>query len=896
MKRASFFLALICLALFSFGHVYGQGGSMYLYNVTGLSVGTLDSIECGQPVEFQIGLSNPGGDFTINGSANGFRVYSPDGANWTPSFYIDTTYIQFPSPDTKYDTTWYGKWLNTGLTPPLVWKGADPQIYDGGLFVVTYDVDASMGVPGGADTVGFSGYDQTTGLGIFGGLTANPAFRIKLASTDCADTGKMICLDSSYFPPSGKWLWSDGSSYGPTWDGIHCYYLYKTPNLPPVIDSNAIGAQVNFNHCAVLTVHMTASDNEMDYPLSWTTDVGTLQNSNSDGTGIDLVFTAPPGSKAGCTTATVTTTDTFGNSDTYSFDMCWTNNAPTLTGCGDHTKVGRGNSATNDVDGADPDACDNSSLTYSINSVTPTPTGTYSIDGNGTVTFNTAVADAPTDQTYTFNVCVSDGDQETCCDVYFDVLAVEPFTLQIEKTHNSIQGTHETVDVTLETGSLEIGGFDILIAYDASALNFQSAVGGPHFYGTYSDCHWEYFTYRFSAFGNCGGICPSGKLRVTGIAETNNGPAHPTCYDFTPGTVLFSLDFLVTDDRTLECSYVPIRFVWFDCGDNTLSSSTGDSLFISRFVYEYDLGGEITNNNDPYGYPTYAGAQDDDCFTNEIKHPYRFIDFINGGVDIACAESLDARGDINLNEIPNEIADAVLFSRYFVYGLGVFTTNMQGQIAATDVNADGLALSVADLVYQIRIIVGDANPFPKLNPVQVNYTVDNGTIAVDQPVGAAFVEVQGNGDVVALAPNMETDYAYNTESNTTRILVWSKEKGQTFDGEFLRVNGNVLNIEMATYDGAPVVANKLPTDFALNQNYPNPFNPTTTISFNLPVRSDVTLAIYNVTGQKVADFSGTYDAGQQEVVWDATNFASGIYFYKLTTDNFTATKRMVLVK
>ena len=139
MKRASFFLALICLALFSFGHVYGQGGSMYLYNVTGLSVGTLDSIECGQPVEFQIGLSNPGGDFTINGSANGFRVYSPDGANWTPSFYIDTTYIQFPSPDTKYDTTWYGKWLNTGLTPPLVWKGADPQIYDGGLFVVTYD-------------------------------------------------------------------------------------------------------------------------------------------------------------------------------------------------------------------------------------------------------------------------------------------------------------------------------------------------------------------------------------------------------------------------------------------------------------------------------------------------------------------------------------------------------------------------------------------------------------------------------------------------------------------------------------------------------------------------------------------------------------------------------------
>jgi hypothetical protein len=335
--------------------------------------------------------------------------------------------------------------------------------------------------------------------------------------------------------------------------------------------------------------------------------------------------------------------------------------------------------------------------------------------------------------------------------------------------------------------------------------------------------------------------------------------------------------------------------VWFDCGDNTLSSVTGDSLFISRFVYEYDLGGEITNNNDAWGYPTYSGAQDVDCFVDPVKRPYRFIDFFNGGVDIACAESLDARGDINLNEIANEIADAVLFSRYFIYGLGVFTINMQGQIAATDVNADGLALSVADLVYQIRVIVGDANPFPKLNPVEVNYTVNNGTIAVDQKVGAAFVEVDGMADVVALS-NMTTEYAYDAESNTTRILVYSMDKGATIEGEFLRVTGDVLNIEMATYEGTPVVAHKLPTDFALNQNYPNPFNPSTNISFNLPVRSDISLTIHNVTGQKVAEFSGSYEAGEHVIEWNASQFASGIYFYKLTTNDFTSTKRMVLVK
>jgi hypothetical protein len=889
MKRLSFFFAFICLALFSFGQVQGQ--TISLNNVDGLSFGHLDKIECGQPVVFYFKVDNLGAN-SFAGSANGFRIYSPNGATWSPGFTVDTLISGcFPPPcETTIDTVWYGEFLDSGLPPGMVWKGADPQVYDGGLFINSFSEDGA-----GADTVGFAGFNQTTGTGIYSTFSADPAWSITIASTDCADTNLTICIDSSYYPPSGKWLWADGIQVEPAWDGPHCYDIFKTPNLAPVADCGSISDPTNFNHCQVATVNLSASDVEGDFPLTWTTNVGTLQNSNANGTSIQLVFTAPPGSKAGCTTATVTVQDTFGGSDDCTFDLCWTNNAPTLTGCGDTTPVGRGNSATNDVNGSDPDGCDVAGLTYSIASVVPAPVGTYSVDANGTVTFNTDVADAPVDQVFTFNVCVSDGNLQTCCDVYFNVLAVEPFTLQIEKTHGSFQGQHETVDVTLTTGSLEIGGFDILIAYDASALNFVKAIPGPHFYAP-GECRWEYFTYRFSAFGNCGSICPSGMLRVTGIAETNNGPAHPVCFDYTVPEVLFSLDFLVTDDRTLECTYVPIRFVWFDCGDNTLSSVTGDSLFISRFVYEFDLGGEITDNDYAWGYPTYAGAQDADCFVDPEKHPYRFIDFFNGGVDIACAESLDARGDINLNEIANEIADAVLFSRYFIYGLGVFVTNMPGQIAATDVNADGLALSVADLVYQIRIIVGDANPFPKLNPVEINYTVNNGTVAVDQKVGAAFVEVDGQADVVALASNMETQYAYDVESNTTRILVFSMEEGQTFEGEFLRVTGDVLNIEMATYEGTPVVAHKLPTNFALNQNYPNPFNPSTNISFNLPVRSDITLTIHNVTGQKVAEFSGSYEAGEHVIEWNASQYASGIYFYKLNTESFSDTKRMVLVK
>jgi hypothetical protein len=694
--------------------------------------------------------------------------------------------------------------------------------------------------------------------------------------------------------------------------GGHCFKIEKRQVLKPVISNCGSLVMVNFAHCDVAQIGFIGTDANQppvgpcDAPLTWSFPNGGTPNTTTSSSGqtVTLSFAAPAGSKSGCTTLVAIVTNSCGGGiagDACSVTVCWTNSCPVFTaGCNLLVAVGKGNSAQIDMDATDADSCDN--LSFAILSVTPAPTqggAAYSIDaGTGVITFNTDDADAaaaPGTQ-YCFEVEVTDGACAVVCSTYFDVLFTEPFKIWIEKTHMTIQGTHELVDVTVEAGSEEMGGFDILIAYDASALAFQTAVPGDLYGWPPGHCEWEYFNYRYSAFGNCGSICPSGKLRVIGIAETNNGAIHPTCWILPTPFVLFTLDFLVSDDRTLECNYAPIRFCWFDCGDNTISSRTGDSLFISRDVIDFDLIGSIANPNSPWGYPTFQGAQDSDCFVDPVKRPHRFIDFCNGGIDIACAESLDARGDINLNEIANEIADAVLFSRYFVYGLSVFTVNLQGQIAATDVNADGLALSVADLVYQIRIIVGDVNPFPKLARIDASYTLDRGVLSVDAEMGAAYVVIEGSVEPTLLAENMTMKYSYDGEMNATRVLVFSMEKNQTFEGSFLNADGNVLSIEMATYEGAPVAAQLIPSNFALNQNYPNPFNPTTTISASLPVKSDYVLTIHNVTGQKVAEFTGTQEAGTLEIVWDAANYASGIYFYKLTAGSFTETKRMVLLK
>jgi hypothetical protein len=96
----------------------------------------------------------------------------------------------------------------------------------------------------------------------------------------------------------------------------------------------------------------------------------------------------------------------------------------------------------------------------------------------------------------------------------------------------------------------------------------------------------------------------------------------------------------------------------------------------------------------------------------------------------------------------------------------------------------------------------------------------------------------------------------------------------------------------------------LPEEFALPQNHPNPFNPSTTIRYDLPNESRVSLRIYNLLGEQVASLSdGVEQAGSRSKVWDAGAFPSGIYFCRLcavsTVDagrSFTQVRRMLLVR
>lgn len=91
--------------------------------------------------------------------------------------------------------------------------------------------------------------------------------------------------------------------------------------------------------------------------------------------------------------------------------------------------------------------------------------------------------------------------------------------------------------------------------------------------------------------------------------------------------------------------------------------------------------------------------------------------------------------------------------------------------------------------------------------------------------------------------------------------------------------------------------NEMPTDFRLNQNYPNPFNPSTTISFSLPQNENVSLIVYDIHGQQVQTLISKYlPRGNYSLKFDGTGLSSGIYFYRIQTEQFIKVKKMILTK
>ncbi|MBN1212363.1 MAG: T9SS type A sorting domain-containing protein [candidate division Zixibacteria bacterium] len=499
-------------------------------------------------------------------------------------------------------------------------------------------------------------------------------------------------------------------------------------------------------------------------------------------------------------------------------------------------------------------------------SVTGLPSGAaFNGDNPGTFSWPTEVTDSGATV-----VGFIAADPQGYADTALVTVSIDANTLYMLTLDNRTVYPGEKTDffVSLDN-KMPVGSFNLLINHDPVALVPKSITN----IGTRSE-NFEYFTYVINENSYAGNI------RLVGIADPALGIIPPL--EAGDGNIV-KIEFQVTGDLDFAGMNFPIRFQFLDglAGtDNTLTDSAGVKITRDEIVYN---DGSILIRD-----------------VGEIKI-----------------------GDINLNGLAFEISDVIYFTNYFI---NPFLYNFTAlQYANSDVNRDGFAATVADLVTLINAVISGA-PNAKA-AVEDNLTASLATESgeretafnyrADFRVGGVLLVLEteqpiGYADIKNVYPGMTVDY--RQEGGELRLLIYDMNGASlpSGDNELFTIEGltefEVKDIDLASAGGQRAAVSfgftepALPESFTLYQNYPNPFNPETSITFALPGASRVQLVVYNILGERVKILAdGDFAAGEHTVTWDARNdegraVSSGIYFYRLTTPEASLSKKMMLLK
>ncbi|MEA1979787.1 MAG: S8 family serine peptidase [candidate division Zixibacteria bacterium] len=236
-----------------------------------------------------------------------------------------------------------------------------------------------------------------------------------------------------------------------------------------------------------------------------------------------------------------------------------------------------------------------------------------------------------------------------------------------------------------------------------------------------------------------------------------------------------------------------------------------------------------------------------------------------------------------------------------VYTVSMTATNAIGSDVATKTDYITVTEPTVASMYVYDIIVTRKNAGPNCNGIGTIYIYDS----EGQPVANATVYATATGPVGATFSDLtDADGAITFETDKTKSCEgeWCFEVTNVTHASNT-YNSAANNVTKACESG-PVfkevdgaIASLIPDSYRLHQNYPNPFNPSTEISFALPKSGFVNISVYNIMGQKVAELvNNNLTAGNHSVEWDASAMSSGIYLYRIDAEEFSDTKKMLLIK
>jgi hypothetical protein len=525
--------------------------------------------------------------------------------------------------------------------------------------------------------------------------------------------------------------------------------------------------------------------------------------------------------------------------------------------------------------------------------------------------------------------------------------------VKILDLHDVLQGHYCYVPIVKLHGPELLSGFDLLISYDSNVLTFTSAELGSALNS--SGCGWMNLAAQVDWSGDC---TPEGSVKSLRLVASID-PLETTQESLSsvlPDTCeIVRIKFLTTNDRTYDCASTPIRFYWQDCRDNSFCTVFGDTALISRRIFD-------TPDYEQYTYrPRISEITGIDCQSRvqsggaclgcdsiaQSNRPARIVDFFNGSINLACSGPIDVRGDINLNGIANEIADARMLADAILRGLDALPRlGRDGSIWGSDINVDNRPMTVADLVYLQRIIIGDALPYSRQKPLFDTATVkfSQELFSINSPaeIGAVLVvfDCDSNFHVRPLTDFITTDY-YDSTAGELRILVTCdvsyndsgsgngcREKHlPAGENKLFSIHGRakLKEVQISDYNGNLLSTNYDPdpwptlsrqfssagiTDSAGNPLYPPsgieklstfimsteevdwPHRADSKIRLNFRDTTDWRVDVFDDRHQLALTYQGR-DIGRKTINVDATSLCPGMYVCTLTAGSVTATGPLI---
>lgn len=285
--------------------------------------------------------------------------------------------------------------------------------------------------------------------------------------------------------------------------------------------------------------------------------------------------------------------------------------------------------------------------------------------------------------------------------------------IRIGRVNSAPIGVHVPVPINLDNPdpARNIGGYDLLMVYDSNLTLTDVDPGW-----LMDHCDWEYFNHS---------VPSTYQVRLIAIAEINNGAHHPSCLADTSGE-LARLHLFVPDNEGISGDFLRIRFIWYDCGDNALSSEQGDSLWISNSVFDFDGWNEYEITADSV-MPTHCGAPNS-CLAGPDSTTTRLVDFYNGGVmatvgdiipptaicpgdtqtvcdDGACGAVVEFEAEVTDN-LDSATIECFPGSGY-LFGIGETTVNCVAEDAAGNIDVCQFTVTVEDTVSPTIVVPAD---------------------------------------------------------------------------------------------------------------------------------------------------------------------------------------------